>query len=195
MKKTLIFLISLAIGFWAIYFFKVHQREERKTHLEEQKEQRIQDSIYKINDIESKKQAERELRIKEREEKAKMKAMVEEYGYKVTLEMMNKVCPNSGKMSSHQVLNYYYNKQTKTLSIEVYSNWMGKSSLFDDDEKHEVTTKTTLFGNDNKTYIEITNENEAFKVSKQNKDIQNLASQSLDISLELLNKYQEVFKN
>jgi hypothetical protein len=196
MKKFIIFfgctLLTLIIldfskgGKLSTFVHKINQHAAEDTH--------IADSIETAKNERLAKDKMEEEKRKERELQRKIKAISEDLAYRVTLEMMNKVCPNSAKKSKHSIVNYSYNKITKTLTIEVASQWIGSSSMFSGDQLHQVQTKTTIFGNDNKTMIEIIKENEIFKTSKKNADIQSLASDALNLALNLLNEYQETIK-
>ncbi len=181
MKKLFIFLITIAVGFWGIYAYKIQQKKQKV-------EQTQTEQLQKEEEIRQKKEKEREIVTREREYKRKLKNLSDDMSKRITLELMQKLCPNSGKRSDYKLLKYSFNEDTKTLIVDTYSEWIGKNYLLDDDKLHKVETRITIFGNDHKTFIEIRDENEVFKISKQNSDIQALAQQTLSIGLDILNQ-------
>lgn len=193
-KKTIfIFLLTLLGVVWGAWGIKYYKKVQHNKQIVAQKEEaeRIR-----------REQEEKALRYKqelnayaarERQQKAKLKALSTEIAHRVTLEMMEKISPYTGKNSKHKLKRHHYDKATQILVIDIYSEWESKTHLFSDYQQLVVETRVSIFGSDEKTFIEIVRENPAFSAAKQNYELQRLASSALDFGLMMLNEYRLTF--
>lgn len=82
--------------------------------------------------------------------KRKLKNLCDDMAKLITLEMMQQVCPNTGRKSNYKMLKHKFNVDIRTLIIDIYSQWIGKNNVLANESLHEVTSRVTIFGNDKK---------------------------------------------
>jgi hypothetical protein len=194
MNRFFILLISIFIVGLFVFMANKIRNDRSIVNVENQSEQRNQDSL--ANEKTKHEQAELE-RIKQ-EQKArnekKLAALVDDYTNKLTLEMMSNTCQNTGKKSNFSCMSYDLNEFSNTLIIVVQSSWLGKSSYFSNEELNQVKIKTSIFGSDKKTFVEVLEDNEALRNTKQNREIMSFIENTYNIGLDVLCSYTN-FKN
>ncbi len=193
-KKTILIVLLVVLGMvwgaWGLKYYKKIQHEKAVTTQKEEAERIRREQEEKALKY---KQELNAYAARERQQKAKLKAISAEIAHRVTLEMMEQISPYSGRNSKHKLIRHQYSKATGILVINIYSEWEAKTHFFSDYQKLTVETRVSIFGSDKKTFIEIVKENPAFSAAKQNYDLQQMAGTALDFGLLLLNEYRLTF--